>query len=179
MINIRTEVYQLENCFIGVDPNSCEPIVASRPERVFMSEFYFNTAKTSTSEIVKTFKSKCNIDFFEPGEVVKFRGIEITDDGVIYEAYSANYIFKVILSGGWSDTKDRIKLKYHVKRVEKLPNMDATMITIYNFKNEKDFKDKVAALCSDYDWEYDETVVGFPITYCTQNGITAYYDYED
>lgn len=181
MITVRFEAYRNKKVFTGIDETTLEPTLLNKLELEYKTEEYFED-DTDPELLLNAFKETCVKQRFEQmlfdcDRIMHFDGLTETEDGFVYETHSENYSYCTRLIG-WKDWTSNVNRTYQVKEVI-FNDTDSTTTTIErNFKDDESrMKVLVGHLCPDFEWELDETNIGFPITYCTQKGVTVSYDY--
>lgn len=174
MITVTFESYCKLNEFIGVVAETYEPIIGTKQKLVHKTEYYFDDT-ADAYDVLSVIKKLCETQKFNIGEHLKFVDFKKTDDGFTYKTESVSFAYKTSVVG-WDNWRKKVSFEYVVKHVvyDELGN---STVTTYKYHDMANHIKKVHELCSDYEWELDETVVGFPITYCTQGGVTASFDY--
>ena len=174
MITVTFESYCKLNEFIGIVAETYEPIIGTKQKLVHKTEYYFDDT-ADAHDILSVVKKLCETQKFNIGENLKFVDFKKSNDGFTYTTESDSFAYKTSVTG-WDNWRKEVFFEYTVKHVVYDESGNST-VTTYKYHDMANHIKKVHELCPDYEWELDETVVGFPITYCTQGGVTASFDY--
>ena len=173
MITVKFEAYFLTQVCTGVIKETFEPIITEKPQLVYKSEHYFDNS-ADPEDIFSVFKDACIHQKYNNDERLMFVDFKECKDGFVYETASDSFKYKTTVSG-WTNWEEKVKKVYTIKQI--IHKEDSTTNVLYHFTDKEKHVYKTIELCPDYHWEFDETVVGFPITYCTQGGVVVTVDY--
>lgn len=175
MITIRFEAYRNKKVFTGVDKITEEPVILNKLELIYRTEEYFED-NADPEIILDAFKETCLKQRYEPGESLFFDCFQDTYNGFVYQTHSANFVNKISILG-WDDKNERTEKRYCVEQVTYDNENNLKTHTVFSHMSEEKAKAVADSLCPDYEWELDDLYIGFPITYCTQKGVTVTFDY--
>ena len=175
MITVRFEAYRNKKVFTGIDKLTEEPVILNKLELEYKTEQYLDD-NTDPEIVLDNFRETCIKQRYKDGEGLFFDTFKETDEGFVYGTHSQNFRYKTTLLG-WTNKKEKIAKVYSVEHTKYDDENKIRTQTVYTFTDEDKVKTKVNELCPDYEWEPDDTYVGFPIMYCTQFGVMVNFDY--